>query len=90
MHDDRGFWLWMAALVLIITLTMLFIFARAEALIPAGEDIPGPDSANAAIAPVAGMETEAPWGEVATKNLPPGMYADTAILNNGGDGNAAD
>lgn len=46
-----------------------------------------PNEAFETNAPEAG---ESPWLEVLTANLPPGMYTDTIILNNGGDGDAAD
>lgn len=39
-------------------------------------------------APEAGQNN--PWREMVTANLPPGMYTDTIILNNGGDGDATD
>ena len=68
MRDDRRFWAAMAVLAFVICLTLILIITREDVLLPRGVALPGQDSAKAALAPVAGMEQDAPWSAVRTAN----------------------
>ena len=72
MRDDRRFWLLMCLLALLIFASLILIVWRMDAVLPRGAEIPGPDSGKAALAPVAWVGQEAPWGVARTANHPPG------------------